>query len=164
MRVTSRCFSRSRIAEAISTTCSGVLPEPKITSGKPFRNARCRSTWANGNSATGADWNRRSTASSSTAPFRKSSRSFFPSSGVTRRFCRWARLGKGNSTGEGRQRMPQGGTCEEKVTQRAPRGEAQGPQSLRGGTTKSSNGTDENEEEKWKVVTLSAPDFWEEMN
>ena len=44
----------ARIFAAILTTCSGVLPPPKMTSGNPLRSARCVSTRAKPRSAMGA--------------------------------------------------------------------------------------------------------------
>src|SRR5438874_12709814 len=79
--------SPSNSLSAILSTWAGVLPAPKITSGKPLRNARCVSTWAKPRSANGAVWNARTTASRLTPPARNFSSSLTASVVVTRETC-----------------------------------------------------------------------------
>src|SRR5204863_9052016 len=87
MRVTRMRCSHSRIFAAIRTTCSGVLPAPKMTSGKPFRNARWVSTCAKPRSAIGADWKARSSLSRLILPARNFSNNWMASVAVTGRGC-----------------------------------------------------------------------------
>src|ERR1051325_2436112 len=88
MRVTSTCCSRSMSLVAMASTWLGVLPAPKMTSGKSLRNARCRSTWAKPKSATGAAWKARTTSSAGILPARNFSRSSLASVAVTARAWR----------------------------------------------------------------------------
>src|SRR5580765_2182674 len=66
------------------TTWAGVLPSPKITSGKFFRKERCRSTLAKPRSASGADWKACKTFSLLISPARNFSSSPIASIAVTR--------------------------------------------------------------------------------
>src|SRR5580765_563400 len=75
-------------------TCSGVLPSPKMTSGKFFRKDRCRSTLAKPRSAIGAAWKACNTFRALAWPARNSSNSAMASDDVT---CRdWHEKGRGS--------------------------------------------------------------------